>query len=120
MGLIGLANKESNFNANDAQMAKAFGELAAIALQNSIYLDKRNRAEKEKEQVIKDLKLAMEEIRTLSGFLPICSMCKKIRDDKGYWNQIEEYIREHSEAQFTHSVCPDCLKEHYPEFDFSK
>ena len=83
VGLIGLANKASDFNDNDAKMATVFGELAAIALQNSRNLDERNRAEREKEKIIKDLKLAMEEIRTLSGFLPICSMCKKIRDDQG-------------------------------------
>jgi hypothetical protein len=50
---------------------------------------------------------------TLEGFLPICARCKKIRDDKGYWNQIEEYIRSHSEAEFTHSLCEECAEEHY-------
>ena len=61
------------------------------------------------------MKEAMEEIKILSGFLPICSNCKKIRDDKGYWNQIETYIDEHSEAKFSHGVCPDCVKELYPD-----
>jgi len=57
------------------------------------------------------------EVKTLSGLLPICSFCKKIRDDKGYWNQLESYIKDHSEAEFSHSVCRDCAKKHYPEFD---
>jgi len=57
----------------------------------------------------------MENIKILSGLLPICASCKKIRDDKGYWNQIEAYIRDHSEAEFTHSICPDCVKVLYPD-----
>jgi PAS domain S-box-containing protein len=55
------------------------------------------------------------EIKTLRGLLPICSSCKKIKDDNGYWNQIEVYIREHSEADFTHGICPECARKLYPE-----
>lgn len=62
------------------------------------------------------LKEAYDEISTLRGIIPICASCKKIRDDKGYWNQIESYIKEHSEAEFSHSICPDCLKKLYPDF----
>ena len=62
---------------------------------------------------------AMEQIKTLSGLLPICSSCKKIRDDKGYWNQIENYIRDHSEAEFTHSICHECAKKLYPGLNIS-
>lgn len=58
-------------------------------------------------------KEAQEKVIILQGMLPICSVCKKIRSDKGYWEQIESYIREHSEAEFTHSLCPDCLKKEY-------
>ena len=58
-------------------------------------------------------------VATLSGFLPICASCKKIRDDKGYWNQVEAYISEHSEVQFSHGLCPDCVKKLYPEIDVS-
>jgi hypothetical protein len=54
-------------------------------------------------------------IETLRGIVPICSYCKQIRDDKGYWNRVEEYVEEHTEAQFSHSICPSCLEEHYPE-----
>jgi len=56
---------------------------------------------------------AMKEIKTLSGLLPICAACKKIRDDKGYWNQIEGYIQKHSDAQFSHGICPDCARKLY-------
>jgi len=59
---------------------------------------------------------ALERVKILSGLLPICAECKNIRDDKGYWNQIESYIRNHSEAEFSHSICPSCLKKLYPEY----
>jgi hypothetical protein len=59
------------------------------------------------------LQKALSEIKTLSGLLPICASCKKIRDDKGYWNQIELYIRDHSEAEFSHSICPPCAEKLY-------
>ncbi|NTW89024.1 MAG: response regulator, partial [Desulfobulbaceae bacterium] len=63
-----------------------------------------------------DLSDALEKVNVLSGMLPICASCKKIRDDKGYWRQIEGYIAEHSEAEFSHSICPECAKRLYPEF----
>ncbi len=61
------------------------------------------------------MEAALAKVKLLSGLLPICSACKKIRDDKGYWSQVESYVQEHSEATFTHGVCPDCLKTLYPE-----
>ena len=57
------------------------------------------------------------EVKTLGGFLPICSSCKKIRDDNGYWNQIERYIGDHSEAEFSHGICPDCARKLYPDLN---
>jgi PAS domain S-box-containing protein len=78
------------------------------------------RAEQEREHLIEELKAALEKVQTLSGLLPICASCKKIRDDKGYWNQIETYISNYSEAEFSHSICPDCAKELYPGIDHSK
>jgi len=66
---------------------------------------------------ITSLKEALENIKQLRGLLPICSYCKKIRDDKGYWNQIEQYIHDHSDARFSHSICRECAKQHYPDFD---
>jgi hypothetical protein len=59
------------------------------------------------------------EIKRLNGLLPICASCKKIRDDKGYWNQIEAYIRDHSDAEFSHGICPDCAKKLYPDIEVS-
>ena len=77
------------------------------------------RLEKEREKLIGELQGAIAKIRTLSGLLPICASCKKIRDDKGYWNQIETFIRDHSEAEFSHGICPDCARKLYPDLDFS-
>jgi PAS domain S-box-containing protein len=80
-------------------------------------INSRKQAEVEKELLIDELQRAMAEVKTLSGFLPICSGCKKIRDDKGYWNQIEAYLRDNSEARFSHSLCPECAKKLYPEYE---
>ena len=75
----------------------------------------RKRIEREKESVLADLAKALSEVKKLSGFLPICASCKKIRDDAGFWNEVERYISDHSEAQFSHSICPDCVRALYPQ-----
>jgi hypothetical protein len=75
----------------------------------------RKQAEEERERLIAELQKALSDVKALSGLLPICASCKRIRDDKGYWNQLESYIRDHSEAEFSHGICPDCAKKLYPE-----
>ena len=70
----------------------------------------------EERKTSKDLRDALVQIKTLSGLIPICASCKKIRDDKGYWNRLETYIQEHSEAEFSHGICPDCMKKLYGDF----
>lgn len=75
----------------------------------------RRQVEEERERLIHELQAALAKVKMLSGMLPICSSCKRIRDDQGYWQRIEEYIRDHSEADFTHSVCQDCARKLYPE-----
>jgi sigma-B regulation protein RsbU (phosphoserine phosphatase) len=72
--------------------------------------------DREKDELIAKLQDALENVKKLSGLIPICSKCKKIRDDKGYWNQIEIYISEHSDALFTHGLCDECTKTMYPEY----
>jgi PAS domain-containing protein len=79
-------------------------------------IEQRKRAETEKANLITELKDALASVNTLRGMLPICSACHKIRDDRGYWSQIEAYISEHSEATFSHGICPSCMKSLYPEF----
>lgn len=78
-------------------------------------VSERKAAEQEREALISELQDALAKVKTLGGLLPICSSCKKIRDDNGYWNQIETYIQGHSDAEFTHSFCPECMKQLYPE-----
>lgn len=76
-----------------------------------------NMAEKEREKVISDLTAALEEIKTLKGIIPICSYCKQIRNDDGFWQQVEQYVLEHTDAQFTHGICPECEIKIYSEMD---
>jgi PAS domain S-box-containing protein len=71
-------------------------------------ITEQKRLEEQREQLIEELRNALTDIKTLRGLLPICAWCKKIRDDRGYWTQIEQYIRAHSEAEFTHGICPEC------------
>lgn len=78
-------------------------------------LNGRKRAEAERDKLIAELTEALASVKTLRGLLPICAACKKVRDDKGYWNQIEAYLGSHSEASFSHAICPDCAKRLYPD-----
>ncbi|MCI5212386.1 MAG: PAS domain S-box protein, partial [Candidatus Electrothrix sp. ATG2] len=72
-------------------------------------------ADDEREKLIKQLQAALGEIKTLRGILPVCSFCKKVRNDNGYWEQVDVYIQKHSEASISHGLCQDCMKKHYPE-----
>jgi PAS domain S-box-containing protein len=78
-------------------------------------ITQRKEAENERERLIGELQEALTQIQTLGGLLPICASCKKIRDEEGRWNHIENYIQSHSEAEFTHSFCPDCVRILYPD-----
>jgi len=99
---------KATFKKSDGQVGGLIGAILDIT--------KRKRNESQKEKLIAQLQEALDKVRVLSGFLPICASCKAIRDDKGYWKQIESYISEHSEAEFSHSLCPKCAKKLYPEF----
>lgn len=79
-------------------------------------ITERKKAEMELQQKNDELEKAFRQIKTLRGIVPICMSCKKIRDDQGYWNQVEVYVRNHTEAEFSHGICPDCLSNLYPEF----
>ncbi len=77
-------------------------------------VSEQRQRDRERETLIDHLREALARARVLGGLLPICASCKKIRDDRGYWNQIEIYLREHSDADFTHGICPQCAEELYP------
>ena len=104
-----LDKKENPYSKNFIQLIQDFRQL----IESNLELIYMNHILGEKNKRFSDY---LSEIQTLRGILPICANCKKIRDDKGYWNQIEAYISDHSEVQFSHSICPECAKELYPEF----
>jgi PAS domain S-box-containing protein len=87
----------------------------AYILESLIDITRRKKLEEEREQLIDELQATLAEVKTLQGFLPICSNCKKVRDDEGYWQQIDQYIQDHSDAEFSHGICPECMKEMYPD-----
>jgi PAS domain S-box-containing protein len=79
-------------------------------------ITERKKKDNDLKELLSRLQNAIEEIKTLRGIVPICANCKKIRDDKGYWNQVEKYVSDHTEATFSHSICPECAKKLYPGF----
>lgn len=99
-------------------------EILEAKVNNHLLLKKQRDAliklSEEKDALISELAEAIAQIKTLSGILPICTECKKIRDDKGYWEQIDNYIKKCSDTQFSYSLCPDCTKKLYPDLDSNK
>ena len=87
--------------------------IAAVHILSDV--TERIQADQEREELIEELQDALSKVKTLSGLLPMCARCKKIRDDQGYWNQLEEYIHKHADVEFTHGICPECGKELYGE-----
>ena len=83
-------------------------------------ITERKRAELVNEALIEKLQKAIDEIKTLKGIIPICASCKQIRDDEGFWNQLEQFIMEHSDAVFSHGICPSCAKKLYPRLGPNK
>jgi len=105
---------EEELRESNRRLQVAYDQSIVYAQHLNEEIRERKRVEAERERLVRDLKVALAEVKTLSGLLPICASCKKIRDDKGYWRQIEIYIRDHSEAEFSHSICPECVKKMYP------
>ncbi len=112
-GVIGaiqvLDTQVGRFTAADLALIEPLAATAAVAIENA-------RLYEEAERLIAELREALANIKTLKGLVPICASCKKIRTDEGFWQQVEVYIRDHSEIEFSHGLCPDCLKKLYPEF----
>ncbi|MFH7319488.1 HAMP domain-containing protein [Desulfurivibrio sp. D14AmB] len=104
----GEMDKRANLRSSD--------EIGILGQAFDRMIEKRGQVEKEKEGLIDELQQALAEIKTLKGIIPICASCKKIRDDRGYWNQIEQFIRKHTRADLSHGICPDCASKLYPEF----
>ena len=111
--VVGLANQDylSGWRREAIQQLAAVGLFICLTLAASWLV---HRAWLRQQAAHEDLERLLAEVKTLGGMLPICSHCKKIRDDKGYWNQIETYLNQHTDAEFTHGICPDCAKVVFP------
>jgi PAS domain S-box-containing protein len=99
----------------EVSTARIAGRESGLVLAIVRDIRERKRAEEERERLIAELQEALAKIKTLRGLIPICAACKKIRDDQGYWQQVEVYVRDHSEAEFSHGLCPDCARRLYPD-----
>lgn len=108
---------EAIFSSSGSQIATYVSALIATTLWTfGFILMVNQRLNAERQETIRELQGALEQIRTLRGILPICAHCKKIRDDHGFWEQVEAYVSRHTEAEFSHGICPDCMKTIYPRF----
>jgi len=101
---------------NSARLNDHDGQPLGVII-SGLDITERNRIAREREKLIQELESALAEIRTLSGLLPICANCKKIRDDQGYWRQLEAFLQEHSQARFSHGICPECARQLYPDLN---
>jgi PAS domain S-box-containing protein len=109
VAVVSVVNKETDYGKDDAHQL--------LLLMDAVwhYVERRE-SETEKERLIQELQKALAEVKTLSDLLPICSYCKNIRDDKGYWSKLESYITEHAGTRFSHGICPDCMRKNFPEY----
>ncbi|MCP4746499.1 MAG: response regulator [Desulfobacteraceae bacterium] len=114
--LTGTKNKKLAFEAvcKGAQDYLYKGEPSSTAIIRTI------RYAIERQRLMTELKTALDHVKQLQGMLPICSACKRIRDDQGYWNRIESYLSKHSQVKFSHGICPDCIKKLYPDIVLSQ
>ena len=96
-------------------LALSIVEVCGLIIENARKHERLIENEQKLRQEKEKVEQALEQVKQLSGLLPICMHCKKIRDDKGYWNKIESYIQKHSEAEFSHGICEECLDKFYPE-----
>ncbi|MEW6520367.1 MAG: cache domain-containing protein [Thermodesulfobacteriota bacterium] len=114
---LALCDAEGNTTHVEVHGYPIFGQRGEVTklIEYIIDITDRKADEAEKLRLIAELRKALEDIKTLQGIVPICAFCKQIRDDSGYWNQLEKYVTEHSHAEFSHSICPKCMAERYPD-----
>jgi HAMP domain-containing protein len=116
MTLSGAAEAFGRGESRQPVAVESEDEIGELAKVFNLMVENRQRAAEERERLIGELQQALGEVKALRGILPICSSCKKVRSDQGSWQQIESYIREHSEADFSHGICPECARRLYPEY----
>lgn len=110
----GFDGKRRTIQNSAAPLRDERGRVVGAVVLN-VDMTEQQRAAKEREELVARLQEALEQVKTLRGLIPICATCKKIRNDAGYWIQIESYLKEHSQADFTHGICPECLERIYPD-----
>lgn len=110
------ANLQKSRNKLEQRVTERTADLRNTNRQLQKEIDQRKEAEEAREKLIAELQKSLQQVKTLSGLIPICASCKKIRDDSGYWDQVESYITKHADVSFTHGLCPDCMKKLYPGF----
>jgi PAS domain S-box-containing protein len=117
-GEFAVENKDGGIHIVEVTASNVTSSSGKLVGRMASFIDitQKKEIETERESLISKLQDALDRIKTLRGIIPICASCKKIRDDQGYWNQIESYIKDHSEADFSHGICPDCAKRLYPDF----
>ena len=113
---LALSDGRTFWLKDQAEIERYPEDQSSISLGCLTMVSKEMEAAEEREKLVLELQDALSKVKQLSGLLPICASCKKIRDDQGYWNQIEEYIRNHSEADFSHGLCPPCIEKLYPDY----
>jgi hypothetical protein len=122
IGLVGLAEVGliNGYEQSKKRLLEYQHQLEDRVEERTMELTKTNLALErdiaERKRIEGELREALAQVKTLSGLLPMCANCKKIRDDKGYWSSVEKYISSHSEAEFTHGICPECLEKLYPSY----
>jgi HAMP domain-containing protein len=108
--LAGLARKVARGDLDQRATVRSDDEVGELAKAFNGMIEARRIHERDRDRLVSELREALENVRTLSGFLPICASCKKIRNDDGYWQQVESYLSRHTGVAFSHGICPDCLK----------
>ncbi|MBN1995671.1 MAG: response regulator [Anaerolineae bacterium] len=116
IGVLEVVNKlNGTFDVNDLELVETIAASAAIAIDNTWLVEALHQHAVDLEHTNAELQEALDKVKILTGLLPICSGCKKIRNDHGYWEQVEIYIASHSDAEFSHGLCPECIKKLYPD-----
>lgn len=112
---LSIARPESGIFDPVAQRVLLYGSTTVLetGIGISFFMMNARRLEQELMDVVVELRTAMSEVKLLSGLLPICAHCKNVRDDKGYWHRVDVYLKAHSEAELTHSICPSCAQKHF-------
>jgi len=113
VAIAGVVNKKEPYIQSDVRHLSLFMNCMWSLL-------KRKRIQEKNEQLVAELQQALDKIKTLGGLIPICSSCKRIRDDQGHWSQLESYLHEHTSADFTHGICPECRRRLYQHVDIGR